>query len=130
MCEWHLLSVRLNERFQGKNEAFDSQGTELCADFQARRTLIWGVLFQLYWRVTFFVCNKTTVKSYMTKTNEKSQQAFTCSKLTIETLEQGVKYVQNEQWRYQKFPSLKTELRIITSWNLFKSNCDVIANFS
>ena len=33
----------------------------------------------------------------MTKTNEKSQQAFTCSKLTIETLEQGVKYVQNEQ---------------------------------
>ena len=45
----------------------------------------------------FFVCNKTTVKSYMTKTNEKSQQAFTCSKLTIETLEQGVKYVQNEQ---------------------------------
>ena len=48
----------------------------------------------------------------MTKTNEKSQQAFTCSKLTIETLEQGVKYVQNEQWRYQKFPSLKTELRI------------------
>ena len=26
-----------------------------------------------------------------------SQQAFTCSKLTIETLEQGVKYVQSLQ---------------------------------
>ena len=27
----------------------------------------------------------------------KSQPAFTCSKLTIETLEQGVKYVQSLQ---------------------------------
>ena len=31
----------------------------------------------------------------MKKTLHCSQQAFTCSKLTIETLEQGVKYVQS-----------------------------------
>ena len=27
--------------------------------------------------------------------NDRPQQAFTCSKLTIETLEHGVKYVQS-----------------------------------
>ena len=30
-----------------------------------------------------------------------TQPAFTCSKLTIETLEQGVKYIQSKQQRYQ-----------------------------
>ena len=30
-----------------------------------------------------------------------SQQTFTCSKLKIETVEHGVKYVQNSQKRYQ-----------------------------
>ena len=29
------------------------------------------------------------------------QPAFTCSKLTLETLEQGVKYVQSQQERHQ-----------------------------
>ena len=29
------------------------------------------------------------------------QSAFTCSKLTVETLEQGVKYVQSQQQRHQ-----------------------------
>ena len=31
----------------------------------------------------------------LTEIGETSQWAFTCSKLTIETLEQGVKYVQS-----------------------------------
>ena len=31
-----------------------------------------------------------------------TQPAFTCSKFTIETLEQGVKYVQSQQQRHQK----------------------------
>ena len=31
----------------------------------------------------------------MSVSNELSQPAFTCSKLTIETLEQSVKYVEN-----------------------------------
>ena len=30
-----------------------------------------------------------------------TQPAFTCSKFTIETLEQGVKYVQSQQQRHQ-----------------------------
>ena len=36
------------------------------------------------------LCLKLTVKI-----PERRQQVFTCSKLTIETLEQGVKYVQS-----------------------------------
>ena len=35
------------------------------------------------------------VKEFTRESFEPSQPAFTCSKLTIETLEQGVKYVQS-----------------------------------
>ena len=40
----------------------------------------------------FKIINKIKLKFYHVVT---SQPAFTCSKLTIETLEQGVKYVQS-----------------------------------
>ena len=33
----------------------------------------------------------------MIMSNDNTHPAFTCSKLTIETLEQGVKYVQSNQ---------------------------------
>ena len=36
-----------------------------------------------------------TLESILCLLNESSQPAFTCSNLTIETLEQGVKYVQS-----------------------------------
>ena len=39
--------------------------------------------------------NMCHIEIYGSYKNEQSQWAFTCSKLTIETLEQGVKYVQN-----------------------------------
>ena len=35
------------------------------------------------------------------KLSKYSQPAFTCSNLTIETLEQGVQYAQSQQWRHQ-----------------------------
>ena len=35
------------------------------------------------------------------KGEDQTQSSITCSKLTIESLEQGVKYVQSEQERHQ-----------------------------
>ena len=56
------------------------------------------------------ICKLWIVKfskiSALTKTNQiKFQSAFTCSKLTIETLEQGMKYVQTGEGkcRLQRF---------------------------
>ena len=48
----------------------------------------------------YCLLNQIVSKIIFTLTHEKEdkltiQQAFTCSKLTIETLEQGVKYVQS-----------------------------------
>ena len=43
----------------------------------------------------------TLLYSYV-KTPYLTQQAFTCSKSTIETLEKGLKYVQSCQCRYKK----------------------------
>ena len=41
-----------------------------------------------------WTCKKVNADSESTKTNP-TQSAFTCSKLALETLEQGVKYVQS-----------------------------------
>ena len=38
---------------------------------------------------------RTCFGLYFPQTNRLTQPAFTCSKLTIESLEQGVKYVQS-----------------------------------
>ena len=47
----------------------------------------------LNWRQSVALFEK--LKVIMMKTIDLTQPAFTCSKLTIETLEQGVKYVQS-----------------------------------
>ena len=44
--------------------------------------------------ILFFAQRGTIIKVY-NLSNQLSQPAITCSKLTIETLEQGVKYVQS-----------------------------------
>ena len=48
-------------------------------------------------KTTYFLFNSSKLVSYVDFAIKKviSQWAFTCSKLTIETLEQGVKYVQS-----------------------------------
>ena len=51
--------------------------------------------FQLHFHMIDFEAISETLESILCLLNEPSQLAFTCSKLTIETLEQGVKYVQN-----------------------------------
>ena len=43
------------------------------------------------------------------------QSEFTCSKLTIETLKQGVKYVQNLQWRHQNDAWCRSGVFIVNS---------------
>ena len=43
----------------------------------------------------------TLLHSYV-KTPYLTQQAFTCSKSSIQRLEKGLTYVQSYQWRYQK----------------------------
>ena len=53
-----------------------------------------------YYLISFVSINGFPVNKYLTKLTNNvheccSQWAFTCSKLTIETLEQGVKYVQS-----------------------------------
>ena len=40
-------------------------------------------------------CIRIATKGCLSRQHQISQPAFTCSKLTIETLEQGVKYVQS-----------------------------------
>ena len=40
------------------------------------------------------IMNMVNFSEHLMAASESSQQAFTCSKLTIKTLEQGVKYVQ------------------------------------
>ena len=44
---------------------------------------------------TFEVCNYCFSSNIFFYNGQAPQPAFTCSKLTIETLEQGVKYVQS-----------------------------------
>ena len=42
-----------------------------------------------------FLCSDTSKIKKKTCSFQDTQRAFTCSKLTIETLEQGLKYVQS-----------------------------------
>ena len=45
--------------------------------------------------VTELLTQLSRIHIYVIFVHKASQPAFTCSKLTIETLEQGVKYVQS-----------------------------------
>ena len=47
-----------------------------------------------------------------------SQTTFTCSKLTIEALKQGVKYVQNEQKRHQNKANNVVLLSLLLTLNM------------
>ena len=51
-----------------------------------------------------------------------TQQAFTYSKSTIETLEKGLTYVQSYQWRYQKDIIEVVLVSSLLTWNYFKSS--------
>ena len=51
--------------------------------------------FQLHFHMIDFEAISETLESILCLLNESSQPAFTCSNLTIETLEQGVKNVQS-----------------------------------
>ena len=55
------------------------------------------------------------------KTPYLTQQAFTCSKSTIETLEKSLKYVQSYQWRYQKDVIEVVLVSSLLTLNYFKS---------
>ena len=74
-----------------------------------------------------FLCNLrrtyvfiTLLYSYV-KTPYLTQQAFTCSKSTIETLEKGLTYVQSYQWRYQKDVIEVVLVSSLLTLNYFKS---------
>ena len=62
----------------------------------------------------------TLLYSYV-KTPYLTQQAFTCSKSTIETLEKGLTYVQSYQWRYQKDVIEVVLVSSLLTLNYFKS---------
>ena len=75
-----------------------------------------------------FLCNLrrtyvfiTLLYSYV-KTPYLTQQAFTCSKSTIETLEKGLTYVQSYQWRYQKDVIEVVLVSLLLALNNFKSS--------
>ena len=75
-----------------------------------------------------FLCNLrrtyvfiTLLYSYV-KTPYLTQQAFTCSKSTIETLEKGLTYVQSYQWRYQKDVIEVVLVSSLLTLNYFKSS--------
>ena len=55
------------------------------------------------------------------KTPYLTQQAFTCSKSTIETLEKSLTYVQSYQWRYQKDVIEVVLVSSLLTLNYFKS---------
>ena len=50
------------------------------------------------------------------------QQAFTCSKSTIETLEKGLTYVRSYQWRYKKGNIEVVLVSSLLTLNYFKSS--------
>ena len=75
-----------------------------------------------------FLCNLrrtyvfiTLLYSYV-KTPYLTQQAFTCSKSTIETLEKGLTYVQSYQWRYQNGVIEVVLVSPLSTLNYFKSS--------
>ena len=59
--------------------------------------MVWWYVSVLNWPICFLFTIVTPTQ-YTTRT---TQPAFIFSKLTIERLEHGVKYVQSEQWRHQ-----------------------------
>ena len=63
----------------------------------------------------------TLLYSYV-KTLYLTQQAFTCSKSTIETLEKGLTYVQSYHWRYQKDVIEVVLVSSLLAFNYFKSS--------
>ena len=74
-----------------------------------------------------FLCNLrctyvliTFLYSYVTRPY-LTQQAFNCSKSTIETLEKGLTYVQSYQWRYQKDVIEVVLVSSLLTLNYFKS---------
>ena len=49
-----------------------------------------------------------------------TQPVFTCSKLAVEKLEQGVKYVQNWQWKHQNNDAIGVVLMsLLLTLNIF-----------
>ena len=64
----------------------------------------------------------TTLLSRYVKTHYLFQQAFTCSKWTIETLEKGRTYVQSYQWRYQNGVIEVVLVSPLSTLNYFKSS--------
>ena len=63
----------------------------------------------------------TLLYSYV-KTPYLTQQPFTSSKSTIETLEKGVTYVQSYQWRYKKDAIEVVLVSLLLTLNYFKSS--------
>ena len=57
--------------------------------------LIFAIFAQNYKKTIFYALVSFTFSTYTPSDNITTQPAFTSPKLTIETLEQGVKYVQN-----------------------------------
>ena len=64
------------------------------ADFE-KKVGIWEYLKRIYFFNYFFIYFIYLSKRYIYHSEKSSQLAFNCSKLTIETLEQGVNYVQS-----------------------------------
>ena len=48
-----------------------------------------------------------------------SQQTFTCSKLTIETVEEGVKYYQSQKNRHQNDAINVALVHLLLTWTIF-----------
>ena len=55
------------------------------------------------------------------------QSAITCSKWTIETLEQGVKYVQSQQWRHQNDATGVVLVSLLLTLNIFHTKIGQVA---
>ena len=71
--------------------------------FWFRRTLPWILMVRQLRRCPFESFINFTVQNLKMSllTFVITQPAFTCSKLTVETLGQGVKHVQSQQWTHQ-----------------------------